>query len=96
MPNQRMDEGALARIQEEAGQFIKEKLPDLAEAMNKAESETKHRGKLVITVDWSFKPGTENDPVPEEVVQIHAKLDTPKESTDAHKVAWNNGQMTLL
>lgn len=95
MAKSRLDDSVLERVHEEAGQFIREKLPDLAEAMHKADSETKHKGKLVVSIEWSFKPETENEPH-EEVIQLHAKLDTPKESTEAHKVTWNNGQMTLL
>ena len=91
----RIDQAAMDRIKSEYAQMIDDELPKLAEAMFAADSGAKYRGKLTVTLDWSSKPATETEPE-EETVQIHAKLDTPKLSTDAEKVVWRDGQMTLL
>lgn len=53
------------------------------------------KGKVVVTIEWGFVPANDMEPA-EETIQVHAKLDTPKQSTEAAKVVWHNGQMTLL
>lgn len=95
MSKKRMDESALTRIKEEITQFVDEQLPKLADAMYEADSENAHKGKLAVEIEWSFKPETGKEPT-FETLRVHAKITTPKQSTEAAKVLWDNGQMTLL